>query len=88
MAKAKEAERVTMYNINERGEVVTHHLPWPKGSEKYERLKARGFTFDYPVPERGQSISVPSSEEPPTTQDKRGAALKKARDAKAAKKGV
>ena len=43
--------RTTMYSVDEQGQVVTHHLPWEKGSPKFEALKARGFTFEMPTVE-------------------------------------
>jgi len=70
-------DRVIMYSVEEGGMVVTHHLPWARGSEKFEALKARGFTFE--KPDERVEIS-------PTVQDKRLAGLGKARAAKAAKK--
>lgn len=94
MAKVKAADMVTMFNIDEQGRVVTHHFPWTRGSEKYEPLKARGFTFERPAVEMpliskedASSVTViPTLTS--TIQDKRLAALKKARAAKAAKKGA
>ena len=84
MTLKQKAIRTTMYSVEtiqardgtERQEVVTHQLPWEKGSEKLAQLKVRGFTFEKPVGAE------------PTAQDKRVAALEKARAAKAAKKGA
>ncbi len=41
--------KVTMYSIHrDTKEVVTHELPWDKGSSQLERYIAKGFTFTRP----------------------------------------
>jgi len=35
-----------MYSVHsETGEVVTHHMPWPRESPALDRYMAKGFTF-------------------------------------------
>ena len=89
MTQKQKAIGTTMYSVEtigqdgaERQEVVTHHLPWEKGSEKIQALVRRGYTFERPG-EPGDNSGVVVAE---TTQDKRLAALEKARAAKAAKR--
>ena len=62
-----------------RREVVTHHLPWDKGNAKVESLIDRGYTYERP--RTGEVVNEPVL----TIQDKRVAALKNAREAKANK---
>ena len=96
MTQKQKAIRTTMYSVEtigqdgaERQEVVTHHLPWEKGSEKIQALVRRGYTFEHPFM---GAVSVPQGRTfdgvvaVVATQDKRVAALKLARKAKAAKK--
>ena len=41
-----------MYSVHsETGEVVTHHMPWPRESPALDRYMAKGFTFERPAPE-------------------------------------
>ena len=48
--KSNLISETTMYSINpSSGEVVTHHLPWPRTSPQLETYTAKGFTFERPL---------------------------------------
>lgn len=50
MAKqSKLISETTMYAVNkDTGDIVVHHLPWPRTSPQLETYTAKGFTFERP----------------------------------------